>query len=113
VCLALGTAACSYEFSTRTLGVPVTLAEPLAQPVPGDTFRVTTRASHLLWGLVPARRPSLQEALARQLGAGAAVHELRIHARKRWSDVLVTGLTMGLYSTTSVTYEGVITRAAR
>lgn len=100
------------QFTTRSLGVPVTMAEPLAQPVPGDTFTVTTGALHAFWGLAVAKEPSLQQALAGQLGPGTGVRNLTIRARKRWPDVLVTVLTLGVLSPTSVTYSGVITRGS-
>jgi hypothetical protein len=98
------------SYNTRALGVPVTMAEPMAQPVAGDTFNVTTRAVHLFWGIAAVRSPSLQHTIAGQLGTGAAVRNLSIRARKRWQDVLVTVLTLGVISTTAVTFEGVVTR---
>lgn len=101
---------CAMHYNTRTLGVPVTMAEPLAQPVPGDTFRVTAKALHAFWGLATAKEPSLQQALAGQLGAGRAVHNLAIRSRKSWADILVTVVTLGVLSPTSVTFSGVVAR---
>jgi hypothetical protein len=86
------------------------MAEPVGQPVPGDTFNVTVHATHFFWGLAPGKVPTLQQALAGQLGSGAGVHSLTIRARKRWSDVLFTALTLGVVSPTSVTYRGVVAR---
>lgn len=103
---------CSMTYNARTMGVPVTMAEPLAAGVPGDSFRVTSRAIHIFWGLATAKEPSLQQAIAGQLGSGTGVRAVAIHARKRWSDVLVTALTLGFISTTTVTYSGVVTRAS-
>ena len=60
-------AGCAMQYSARSLGVPVTMAEPLAQPVPGDSFNITLHAVHYFWGLAPGRAPSLQHALAGQL----------------------------------------------
>lgn len=104
------TSACSLTHNSRTLGVPVTMAEPMAQAVPGDTFNVTIRAVHAFWGLATVRNPSLQGVLAGQLGTGSAVRNLSIHSRKRLPDVLVTVLTLGLLSSTAVSYSGVVTR---
>ena len=104
--------ACALQFNTRSLGVPVTMAAAAGQAVPGDTFNVTTRAVWLFWGLSATSQPSLQEALAGQLGAGGAVNNLAIRARMRWSDVLVTVLTAGVVSTRSVTFSGVVSRGA-
>jgi len=109
--LSLGTG-CAMQYSARTLGVPVTMAEPLAQAVPGDSFHVTLKAIHLFWGLATTKQPNLQQVLAGQLGTGGAVHGLTIRQRKRWSDVLFTGLTLGLISPTSVTFSGVVTRGS-
>ena len=107
--LVAGTSGCAYSFGTKTLGVPVQMAEPMAQGVAGDTFHVTVKAVHVFWGLAVAKDPALQPALQNQLGTGTAVHNLTIHARKRWSDVLVTLMTVGIVSPTSVTYNGIIT----
>jgi hypothetical protein len=90
----------------------VTMAEELAQPVAGDSFNVTAHAVHVFWGLAVAKEPSLHQVLAGQLAAGGSVHNLAIRSRKRWSDLLTTVLTLGFVSTTSVTYSGVVARAA-
>ena len=103
-------AGCAMQYSARTLGVPVTMAEPLAQPVPGDSFNITLHAVHYFWGLAPGRVPNLQRALAGQLGTGGGVHSLTIRSRKRLSDVIFTVVTVGLVSPTSVTFQGVVTR---
>jgi hypothetical protein len=78
--------------------------------VPGDTFAVNARAVHLLWGLVPAREPSLRQSLAGQLGADGGVANLRITVHKRPLDVVFTVLTLGILSPTTVTFEGVLVR---
>jgi hypothetical protein len=38
------------------------------------------------------------------------VADLRIRVRSRFSDVLITGLTLGLVVPRSVTFEGVVTK---
>ena len=110
-CTLLASTGCAIQYNTRSLGVPVTMAEPMAAPVPGDSFAVTARAIHVFWGLASAKEPNLQHALAGQLAAGSGVHGLAIKSRKRWSDLLVSVLTLGFVSSTSVTYTGVISRA--
>jgi hypothetical protein len=109
--LAVTAGGCALTFDARSLGVPATMAVPAGQPVVGDTFRVTTKAMHMFWGLYPARTPNLRNVLAGQLAGGGSVQNLRIRARKRWSDVLVTVLFVGVFSPTSVTFEGVVTRS--
>lgn len=105
--------ACANRFDARGVGVPVTMAGPNAQPAQGEAFSVTSRAVYLLWGMLPMREPSLEKALAAQLVDGTAVADLRITVRSRWSDVLITGLTLGILSPRAVTYEGVIVGRTR
>jgi hypothetical protein len=106
--LALCAAACTQTFDSVELGVPVTLAEAAATPVAGDTFSVTRHPVWFLYGLLPSGHPNLEDVLAGQLGAGKRIANLRIRQRMRWSDVLVTVLTVGLAAPRSVTFEGVI-----
>ena len=111
--LALGLVACALTFDARSLGVPATMASSAAQPAVGDTFRVTQTALHLFWGLYESRGVNLQAALATQLGNGGGVANLRVRTWHKWSDIVATVLTLGIVAPTSVTCEGVITRAAR
>ncbi|MBI4542279.1 MAG: hypothetical protein HY705_04550 [Gemmatimonadetes bacterium] len=99
-------------FSARTLGVPAAMSAPAAQPVVGDSFHVTIRAIHIFWGTYPARVPNLQHVLAGQLVGGRGVHNLGIRVRRRWSDILVTVLTAGIVTPTSVTFDGIVARAS-
>jgi hypothetical protein len=101
---------CAHNFDASTLGVPVTVASPAAQPAQGDRFRVSQKSVFGFWGLIKFKEPSLRRALAAQLGGGAGVADLRIRVRSRWSDVLITGLTLGLIVPRSVTFEGVVTK---
>ena len=107
----LGVTGCALNFNTRALGVPVSMAEPLAAGVAGDTFNVTVRAVHAFWGLGVVKDANLQHALAGQLGTGASVHNLAIRTRKRWTDVLASLITLGFVQTTSVTFTGTVARA--
>jgi hypothetical protein len=103
-------AGCAIQLDARSLGVPVTMAAPAGQVVPGDTFAVDTRAVHLLWGLVPVREPSLRQTLAGQLGTDGGVADLRITVHKGPLDLVFTVLTLGVISPTTVTFEGVLVR---
>ncbi len=105
--------ACALTFDTRSLGVPVTMASPVAAPAVGDTFTVRQTAVHLFWGAYQVRAVNLQSALANQLGEGHGIANLRIRTRKSLGDLILTILTAGLVSPTSVTFDGVITRAPR
>ena len=106
--LALSAAACVQTFDSVELGVPVSLAEAAQAPVVGDTFSVTKHSVWFLWGLVPAPQPNLEDVLAGQLKTGSRIANVRIHQRLRWSDLLITVITVGLASPRSVTFEGIV-----
>ncbi len=103
-------AGCAQIFDATTLGVPVTLASPAGQPAQGDRFSVSSKSVFGFWGLLRFKEPSLRKALAAQLAGGGGVADVRIRVRSRWSDVLITGLTLGLIVPRSVTFEGVVTK---
>jgi hypothetical protein len=106
--LVVSAAACTHTFDSAQLGVPATMAEAAREPVAGDSFAVTRHPVYLLWGLVPAAQPNLEDVLAGQVGTGSRVANLRIRVRSSWSDLLVTVLTLGLAVPRSVTFEGVV-----
>ncbi len=99
---------CAQTFDAATLGVPVTMATAAGQPVQGTRFEVNAHALYALWGIARIKEPSLRKALAAQLADARGIANLRIKVRSRWSDVLVTGLTLGLIVPRAVTYEGVV-----
>ena len=107
--LALAVSGCALTFDSTRLGVPASMAG--AGPAAADSgtpFRVTKHPVYLLAGLVPVSQPNLEDVLAGQVGTGARITDLRIRVRSRWSDLLVTGLTLGLIVPRSVTFEGVV-----
>jgi hypothetical protein len=101
---------CAHTFDATTLGVPVTVASPAGQERQGDRFSVSAKSVFTFWGLLRLKEPSLRKTLAAQLAGGSGVADLRIKVRSRWSDVLITGLTLGLIIPRSVTFEGVVTK---
>jgi hypothetical protein len=103
-------AGCAHTFDATTLGIPVTVASPAGQEPQGDRFSVSAKSVFTFWGLLRLKEPSLRKALAAQLAGGGGVADLRIKVRSRWSDVLITGLTLGLIVPRSVTFEGVVTK---
>lgn len=103
-----GLAGCAQTFDATSLGVPATLASPAGRPAAGARFSVTGRAVFAFWGALRVRQPSLRKALAAQLGGGSGIADVRIRVRSRWSDLLITALTLGLLVPRSVTYEGVV-----
>ena len=108
ILLLAASSGCATTFDAHTLGVPVTMASPAAQPPEGSRFVVTSRAIYGLWGLAKIKEPSLRKALAAQLAGGSGIADLRIKVRSRWSDVLFTVLTGGLIVPRAVTFEGVV-----
>lgn len=103
-------AGCAHTFDATTLGVPVTVSSPAGQEPAGARFSVSSKAVFSFWGLLRLKEPSLRKALAAQLAGGSGVANLRIKVRSRWSDLLITGLTLGLIVPRSVTFEGVVTK---
>jgi hypothetical protein len=99
---------CVEQFSAVKLGVPVTMAAPADEPPQGDHFKVHSTSLHMLFGLVTISQASLQKSLANQLVGGKSVADVRIKVRSRWSDILITGLTLGLFVPRTVEFEGVI-----
>ena len=113
--LVLVVSGCALTFDATHLGVPVTMAEPAAPAgaaPAGTSFRVTKHPVFLLWGLIPAGQPNLEDVLAGQVGTGTSIASLKIRVRSRWSDLLITGLTLGVFSPRSVTFEGVVVGGA-
>ncbi len=105
--LALAAPGCAMSFDATTLGVPATMASAASQPAVGDTFDVTSHAVYLVWGLMPAKVPSLENTLEGQIAGARAVQDLRIRVSRRWSDLLVTALTVGLVAPVTVHFQGV------
>ena len=106
--LTLAGGGCAMTFDATELGVPTSMAESAQAPPQGTAFRVTKHPTYMLWGLVGASRPNVEDLLAGQLGTGARIANLRIKVRTRWSDLLVTGLSFGVISPRTVTFEGVV-----
>jgi hypothetical protein len=105
---ALCATGCALTFDSTSLGVPVSMASPVSRPAVGDTFHVRSGALFILWGLVPIKRPSLENTLETQLAGGRAVRDLRIHVSRRLPDLFITLITAGVVSPVSVTFEGIV-----
>ena len=101
---------CAETFDATTLGVPASVAAPAGQQAEGSRFSVTQRSVYGLWGVATIKSPSLRKALSAQLAGGSSIVGLKIKARSRWSDVLITALTAGLIVPRSVTFEGIVTK---
>ena len=106
--LALAPCGCALTLDSSHLGVPVSLAAGAQEPDSGTAFQITKHSVYMFVGLVSLAQPNLEDVLAGQVGTGTRITNLRIKVRSRWSDLLVTGLTLGLVVPRSVTFEGVV-----
>ncbi len=106
--LALTLSGCALTLDASHLGVPVSLAGSAQRPDSGRPFRVTKHAFYMLLGLVQVAQPNLEDVLAGQVSTGARIANLRVKVRSRWTDLLITGLTLGVVVRRSVTFEGVV-----
>jgi hypothetical protein len=111
---ALAMCGCALKYDSTALGVPVSLAEAAQAPPPsGEAFNITRHAVFLVWGVWTVGAPNLEDVLAGQVGAATGVTNLRIRQRVRWSDLLITVLTVGIVSPRSITMEGVVVQEGR
>lgn len=108
--LVLLTSGCVEQFDATRLGVPATMSSPAGEPLQGDSFRLTTKSLHLLWGVLPVSQSSLQRALASQAIDAPIITGVKIRVSSRWSDLLISALTLGVVVPRTVTYEGVAVR---
>lgn len=108
--LLLSQAGCATTIDATALGVPATLASAAEQHPTGERFSVTTHAVYGVWGLATLKKPSVQKLLAGQLVGNNTLSDVKVRVRSRWSDVLITGLTLGLIVPRSVTVEGVVVK---
>jgi hypothetical protein len=105
------TAGCAQTFDATSLGVPVTMAAPASEQPPGEHFKVNQSSVFVFWGLLTLTTPSLEKALATQLVGGRSISNVKIRVFSKWSDILITGLTLGVVVPRSVTFEGNISGA--
>jgi hypothetical protein len=110
--LLLVLSACAQTFDATALGVPVTMARPAGEAPQGERFRVNSTSLYAAWGLLTLTQASLQKSVAHQLVGGRQVTDLKIRVRSKWTDLLITGLTLGLFVPRTVTFEGVVTGGA-
>lgn len=106
--VACGLSGCAQSFDATSLGVPATMASAAGEAVVGQPFQVSAHTVHAFWGLVPLGKARLDKALASQLVGGKAVAQLKIRTKSRWTDLLFTGLTLGLIAPKTVVYEGIV-----
>ncbi len=106
--LVLALTGCATTIDASLLGVPATLSSPDAQPAQGEHFEITKKAVFAFWGLIPLSKPDARKILASQLVGGQSIADVKVRIRSRWTDILLTGLTLGILAPRSVTYEGTV-----
>ncbi len=102
---------CAVSFDAGTLGVKVSMAEPAGQQPEGTEFTITKKAVFLLFGVLRASSPSLENVVGGQLLDADEVRNLEIKVRSRFTDLLITLLTAGLVVPRSVTFHGYVVPA--
>jgi len=109
---ALLVAGCVQNIDATKVGVPVTLASEAGTPMPpgGERFSVTGKAVYGLWGITMISSPALHHTLAGQLVGGKALVDVKIKVRSRWTDVLLTIVTVGVVVPRTVTAEGIVVK---
>ncbi len=109
---ALLLAGCVQNIDATRIGVPVTLASAAGTPMPpgGERFTVTGKAVYAMWGITEISSPALHHTLAGQLVGGKALVDVKIKVRSRWSDVLITIVTVGIIVPRTVTAEGIVVK---
>ena len=105
----LASAACAQTFDATSLGVPVTMASPAGETPQGDAFKLNQSSVYAFWGFLTLTTPSLEKVLATQLVGGKSVTNLKIRVFSKWSDLLITALTLGVVVPRTVSFEGVVT----
>jgi hypothetical protein len=100
---------CVQNIDATRVGVPVTLASAAGTPMP-RRFSVTGKAVYALWGITAISGPALHQTLAGQLVGGKALVDVKIKVRSRWSDVLITVVTVGIIVPRTVTAEGIVVK---
>jgi len=102
-------AACAQTFDATSLGVPVTMGVPAGEQPQGEAFKVNQSSVYAFWGVLTLTTPSLDKVLANQLVGGKAVTNLKMRIHSKWSDLLITALTLGIVVPRTVTFEGIVT----
>ena len=105
----LASAACAQTFDATSLGVPVTMAVPAGETPQGEAFKLNQSSVYVFWGMLTLTTPQLEKVLASQLVGGKSVTNLKISIFSKWSDILITALTLGVVVPRTVKFEGVVT----
>ena len=87
------------------------MAVPAGEAPQGEPFNLNQSSVYALWGLLTLTTPSLEKVLATQLVGGKSVTNLKIRVYSKWSDLLITGLTLGVVVPRTVKFEGNVSGA--
>lgn len=86
---------------------------PLVDSVPKGaeiSFEEHLTARHWVFGLVQGEQPDVKQSLAKFARSGERVTSITLQTRHTFVDILLTGLTWGIYAPVTMTVRGKIDR---
>jgi hypothetical protein len=91
--------------------LPIELTnDQVVNPSLSVPFSEEMTARHWLFGLVQGEQPDLKLELNKYIRQGDRVTEMTVWTRRTVIDLLLTGITLGIYTPVTVTIEGAIVR---
>jgi hypothetical protein len=94
-----------------TFRTEVSVQLPAATAVSDEVaFEETVSVSHWLGGLVRGERVNLRQLLAARLRDGEQVTGLTVESKHTFTDLLIMGVTLGIYAPDTVVIRGTIGR---
>lgn len=91
----------------------VTFSPVLTGKVAGGTpFKETLTARHWLGGLVKGKQPDVDMALRKHLASGGRIESITIVTRHSLVDMLVTGITILIYTPVTIDISGTLVKEA-
>src|SRR5262245_41236573 len=81
----------------------------VSDSVTGMEFTETLHAHHWLVGLIRGKQPAVEEEVAKYVRGGERISHLTVGMRYSGTDILVSGLTLGVYCPQTVIVRGTVT----
>lgn len=94
------------RFELRADGLPEDSVYFTSLPGSAQHFEESDSASFLFWGLMPLSSPRPANKINPYLRKGVRMANFSVTTQTTVPDVLVSVLTLGIYSTRTVRYEG-------
>jgi hypothetical protein len=77
----------------------------------GAKFSETATARHWLLGYIQGRQPSVRELVAKHVRSDEEVADLTVTTSHRWTDNLLAGVTLFIYSPVTIEVKGHVAKA--